>query len=174
MKEPDKPSVVFTEPEIHDRIRVLGRQITQDYAGREIAVIGLLPNTVVFMADLIRAIDLPLICDFLKVEISNKRVDIAFGSESRLRTQELLLLQGVVDTGVTMNFITEYILEVWKPRSLKVAALIDREVDRKLECCIDYACFKMSKDVFVVGYGLAYQERYRGIRYLGSVGNGRI
>lgn len=173
MKEPQTPPVVFTEQEIQDRIRVLGRQITQDYGGREIAVIGLLPNTVVFMADLIRVIDLPLICDFLKVEISSKRVEVAFGSETRPHTRDLLLLQGVVDTGVTMNFITEHILEVWKPRSLKVAALIDREVDRKLDCRIDYACFKMSKDVFVVGYGLAYQEQYRGIRYLGSVDNGR-
>lgn len=169
MNELIKPTVLFTEQEIQDRVRALGRQITRDFARTQVAIVGILPNAMVFMADLIRAIELPLICDFLKVVSSaeGKRIDIAFGAETHLSSRDLLLLQGVVDTGVTMSFIAEHILEDWKPRSLKVVALIDREAHRKVECPVDYACFKLDRDGFVVGYGLAHHEHYRGIRYLG-------
>lgn len=165
------PTELFSEQEIQERIAALGRQITQDFAGREIALVGILPNAMVFMADLIRHIDLPLICDFLKVESSaeGKRVDIAFGTETHLESKDLLLLQGVLDTGVTMSFIAERIREDWKPSSVKVVALIDREVHRKVDCHADYPCFKLDKEGFVVGYGLAHREYYRGVRYLGLI-----
>jgi hypoxanthine phosphoribosyltransferase len=171
MNELAKPTVLFTEQQIQGRVQALGQQITRDFAGRQVAVVGIIPNAMVFMADLIRNIELPLICDFLNVISSSegKRIDIAFGTETHLGSRDLLLLQGVVDTGVTMSFIAEHILEDWKPRSLKVAALIDREVHRKVDCPVDYACFNLDKEGFVVGYGLAHKEYYRGIRYLGLV-----
>ena len=166
-----KPTLLYSEQQIQDRIRDLGRQISQDLAGHEIAVVGILPNAMVFMADLIRQIDLPMTCDFLKVVSSaeGKRIDIAFGAETPLSSKDLLLLQGVLDTGITMNFIAERIREDWKPGSVKVVALIDREGHRKVDCQADYPCFKLEKEGFVVGYGLAYQEHYRGLNYLGLI-----
>jgi hypoxanthine phosphoribosyltransferase len=171
MNELAKPTVLFTEQQIQERVRGLGQEITRDFTGGQIAVVGIIPNAMVFMADLIRHIELPTICDFLNVISSSegKRIDIAFGTETHLSSRDLLLLQGVVDTGVTMSFIAEHILEDWKPRSLKVAALIDREVHRKVDCPVDYACFKLDKEGFVVGYGLAHREYYRGTRYLGLI-----
>jgi hypoxanthine phosphoribosyltransferase len=171
MNELAKPAELFSEQQIQDRIRTLGQQISRDYKGEELAVVGILPNAMVFMADLIRAIELPLICDFLKVVSSaeGKRIDVAFESDTQLTSRNLLLLQGVLDTGITMNFIAERIREEWKPRSLKVVALIDREVHRKVDCQADYTCFKMDQEGFVVGYGLAYREYFRGVRYLGLV-----
>jgi hypoxanthine phosphoribosyltransferase len=176
MNELAKPNVLFTEQQVQERVRVLGKQITRDFTGGQIAVVGIIPNAMVFMADLIRHIELPLICDFLNVVSSSegKRIDIAFGTETHLSSRDLLLLQGVVDTGVTMSFIAEHILEDWKPRSLKVATLIDREVHRKVDCPVDYACFKLDKEGFAVGYGLAHKEYYRGIRYLGLIDIERI
>ena len=168
MSEWVKPAVLFTESAIHERVEEIGRRITSDFDGREVAIVGILKGTVVFMADLIRAIDLPLTCDFLKVETTkDQRIDISFSPETDFRERDVLLLQDVVDTGVTMNFITGHIQEDWKPHSLRIAALIDREQQRKVDCSVDYACFKVDQDGFVVGYGLDSDEKYRGVPYLG-------
>lgn len=174
MSELIKPAVLYSEQQIQERVGVLGRKISQDLEGHEIAVVGILPNAMVFMADLIRHIDLPLICDFLKIVSSSegKRIDIAFGSDTHLSSKDLLLLQGVLDTGITMSFIAERIREDWKPRSVKVAALIDRAGRRKVDCQADYPCFKLEREGFVVGYGLADREYYRGLSYLGLLEKG--
>ncbi|HEY4643274.1 MAG TPA: phosphoribosyltransferase family protein [Vicinamibacteria bacterium] len=163
-----KPAVLFSEAAIEERIQDIGRRITADYQGREVAMVGILKGTIVFMADLIRAVQRPLTCDFLKVESTkDQRIDVAFSPETDFREREVLLLQDVVDTGVTLNFITGHIQEDWKPRSLRIAALIDREDQRKVDCTVDYACFKPTRDGFVVGYGLDSDEHYRGLPYLG-------
>ena len=170
MSEWVKPSVLFSESAIQERIREIGRQITEDFDGREIAIVGILKGTVVFMADLIRAIELPLTCDILKVEtMKDQRIEISFSPETDFEDRDVLLLQDVVDTGVTMNFITGHIQEDWKPRTLRIAALIDREQQRKVDCAVDYACFKVDQDGFVVGYGLDSEEKYRGVPYLGII-----
>lgn len=168
MSERVKPTVLFSESAIQERIWEVGGQITNDFDGREIAIVGILKGTVVFMADLIRAIELPLTCDFLKLETTkDQRIEISFSSETDFRDRDVLLLQDVIDTGVTMNFITGHIQEDWKPRSLRIGALIDREEQRKVDCPVDYACFKVKQDGFVVGYGLDSEEMYRGVPYLG-------
>jgi hypoxanthine phosphoribosyltransferase len=168
MSEWVKPTMLFSESAIQERVREIGRQITADFDGREIAIVGILKGTVVFMADLIRAIELPLTCDFLKVETTkDQRIEISFSPETDFHGRDVLLLQDVVDTGVTMAFITGHIQEDWKPRSLRIAALIDREQQRKLDCAVDYACFKVDDGGFVVGYGLDSEEKYRGVPYLG-------
>ena len=170
MSEFVKPKVLFSQEEIQRRILDVGRRITADYDGSDLAMVGILKGTIVFMADPIRAIDRPLTCDFFKVgRAKDQRIDIAFSPETDFRAREILLLQDVVDTGVTMNFIVGHIQEDWQPRSLKVAALIDREDQRKVDCAVDYACFKVVEDRFVVGYGLDSEEQYRGLPYLGTL-----
>jgi hypoxanthine phosphoribosyltransferase len=168
MSEMIKPSVLFSEEEIQARVREIGQRITADYAGSEIAMVGILKGTIVFMADLIRAIERPLTCDFLKLDSSkDRRIDIGFSPDTDFRSKEVLLLQDVVDTGVTLNFITGHIQEDWKPKSLRIAALLDREDHRKVDCAVDYACFKLDENGFVVGYGLDSNEHYRELPYLG-------
>jgi hypoxanthine phosphoribosyltransferase len=162
--------IVFSEEEIQARVTELGRRITEDYRDTTIACIGVLPNSMVFMADLIRHIDQSLTCDFLKVKTAGEdaqRVEIAFGTAGDYGGRDVLLVQGVVDTGVTLNFITGHIEETWKPRSLKVAALINRENHRKVGCPVTYSCFELEKEGFVAGYGLGYRELHRGARFLG-------
>ena len=171
MSQQAKPAVLFDAQEVRERVNELGRRITADYTDREIAVVGVLKGTLVFMADLIRAIERPLTCHFLKVDAtgSGGRIDIAFSSEADFIGRDVLLLEDVVDTGITLSFIAGHIQEDWKPRSLKIVALIDREDHRKVDCPVDYVCFKLVKDGFVVGYGLDFQEHYRELPYLGII-----
>jgi len=161
-------TVVYSADVIGKRVRELGATITNDFPDANIACVGVLPNSMVFMADLIRAIDCSLTCDFLKVGTADgKRVDVAFGQANDFSDRDVLLIQGVVDTGVTLSFITGHIEETWKPRTLKVAALINRENHRKVDCPVDYACFELSQEGFVAGYGLGLHEQHRGAPFLG-------
>ncbi len=161
-------TVVYSADVIGKRVRELGATITNDFRGGNIACVGVLPNSMVFMADLIRAIDCSLTCDFLKVGTEDaKRVDVAFGQANDFSARDVVLIQGVVDTGVTLSFITGHIEETWKPRTLKVAALINREIHRKVDCPVDYACFELSREGFVAGYGLGLHEQHRGAPFLG-------
>lgn len=161
-------SIVYSTEAIAGRVHDLGKQITVDFPDGNIACVGVLPNSMVFMADLIRAIDCSLTCDFLKVGTQDsKRVDVAFGQPNDFSARDVLLIQGVVDTGITLSFITGHIEETWKPRTLKVAALINRENHRKVDCPVDYACFDLSKEGFVAGYGLGIHEQHRGAHFLG-------
>lgn len=163
--------VLFGEEEIRARVTELGRRITEDFPEGNVACIGILPNSMVFMADLIRAIDVSLTCDFLKVGMSDaRRVDIAFGNANDFSGRDVLLIQGVVDTGVTLSFITGHVQETWRPRSLRVVALINREAHRKVDCPVDYACFELDKEGFVAGYGLGYHEYHRGAPFIGFAG----
>jgi hypoxanthine phosphoribosyltransferase len=172
MSKGDGLPVLFSEEEIRARVSELGRRITEDFPSGSLACVGILPNSMVFMADLIRAIELPLTCDFLKVGTSDaRRVDIAFGSANDFSNRDVLLIQGVVDTGVTLSFITGHIQETWKPRNLKVVALINREAHRKVDCPVDYACFELEKEGFVAGYGLGFREWHRGVPYIGFAGS---
>jgi hypoxanthine phosphoribosyltransferase len=149
-------------------VQQLGIQIAADFPNGNIACVGVLPNSMVFMADLIRAINRSLTCDFLKVGTEDsKRVDVAFGQPNDFSARDVLLIQGVVDTGITLSFITGHIEETWKPRTLKVAALINRENHRKVDCPVDYTCFELSKEGFVAGYGLGFREQHRGAPFLG-------
>jgi len=168
MSAGDGLRVLFTEEEIRGRVKELGLRIGRDFPPGNLACVGILPNSMVFMADLIRSIDLPLTCDFLNVGTSDaRRFDIAFGSATDFSGRDVLLIQGVVDTGVTLSFITGHIQETWKPRSLKVVALINREAHRKVDCPVDYACFELEREGFVAGYGLGFQEQHRGAPFIG-------
>ena len=161
-------SVLYSTEDIDKRVNELGSKIANDFPEGNIACVGVLPNSMVFMADLIRAIDRSLTCDFLKVGTEDsKRVDVAFGQANDFSARDVLLIQGVVDTGVTLNFITGHIEETWKPRNLKVAALINRENHRKVDCPVDYIGFELTKEGFVAGYGLGFHEQHRGAPFLG-------
>ena len=166
-------TVLYGQQEIERKVEELGTEIAQAFPEGNIACVGVLPNCMVFMADLIRAIEPSLTCDFLTVGTSDsRRVDIAFGSPHDFRDRDVLLIQGIVDTGVTLNFITWHIEETWKPRSLRVAALINRENRRKVECRLDYVGFDLSTDGWVAGYGLGHEEHQRGAPFLGIAAAG--
>jgi hypoxanthine phosphoribosyltransferase len=162
--------VLITEEEIARRIRVLAREIERDFRGREMVVVSLLNGTVMFLADLIRHLNLPLRLDFLGVSsygAGTESGDLVFTKELRLdvRGRDLLLVDDILDTGKTMSRVLPKIRAL-KPRRIKICVLLDKPSRRVEKIHADYVGFEIP-DFFVVGYGLDFAERYRNLSFVG-------
>jgi hypoxanthine phosphoribosyltransferase len=170
------PKVLFSEEAIRSRIGQVGTEIAAAFPGQELCVVGLMKSCLVFMADLIRAIPLELTCHTLRVVQSGEgeassKVEIVYATEVPYRRRNVLLLDDVIDTGVTLSFLIDHIRQ-HDPKQLKVCALIDKPNQRKLELSPDWSVFSVPEpleDRFIVGYGLESAERYMGLPYLGTI-----
>jgi hypoxanthine phosphoribosyltransferase len=169
-----KPEVLYSEEQIRRRIVEMGAGITHEFKGQDLCVVALMKSCMVFMADLIRAIPLDMTCHFLRVaslrDEGAVRTDIVYSTEIPYEGRNILLLDDIVDTGITLSFLADHIRER-RPRSLKVAVLIDKAGERKIDVHPDWAAFTASgpSDRFIVGYGLDHLEGYRGLPYLGTI-----
>jgi hypoxanthine phosphoribosyltransferase len=170
-----KPDVLFTEEQIRYRVTEVGREVAQAFAGTEpMSVVGVMKNCMVFMADLIRHVPADMTCHFLRVSSLRDegcvRTDIVYSTEIPYEGRNILLLLDIIDTGITLNFLVEHILER-KPKLLRVCTLIDKPQERKIDVHPDWAVFTVNEeaDRFIVGYGLDFGERYRGLPYLGTI-----
>jgi len=172
-----KPEVLFTPEQIASRIRQIGAEVGRDFGDKDVCVVGLIKSCMIFMADLVRAIPLDMTCHFLRVSSLREeaggtaRTDIVYSTEIAYEDRHILLLDDIIDTGITLNFLLDHIRER-RPRSLKVAALIDKPGDRKIAVQVDWAAFTIKEplgDRFLVGYGLDHAERYRGLPYIGTI-----
>ena len=171
-------SVLYDEKQIADRVAELGREITQAFAGRQVTVVAMMKGGLVFAADLIRAVPLDLTCHFLRSSALRdqgagaRRTDIVFSTDVPYEGRDILLLESVVDTGITLNFLLENIRE-HRPRSLRVCALVDKPSERKIDVPVDWAAFTLNEPLpdgrFIVGYGLDHAEHYRGLPYMGTI-----
>src|SRR3990167_8648831 len=150
--------ILITEESIRKRVKELGEKISSDYAGREIIAIGILKGAWVFMSDLVREIEIPVICDFIGV---SSYVDAAVSSE------RVKLISDIIDTGFSINFVKGYIKSM-NPAGIKVCVLFDKPSRRKLDIHVDYTGFTIP-DRFVVGYGLDYAEKYRNLPYIAAI-----
>jgi hypoxanthine phosphoribosyltransferase len=162
--------VLITEDQIARRIRVLAREIERDFRGREMVVVSLLNGTVMFLADLIRHLSLPLRLDFMGVSsygAGTESGDLVFTKELRLdvRGRDVLLVDDILDTGTTMSRVLPKI-RVLKPRRIKICVLLDKPSRRIENAKADYIGFEIP-DYFVVGYGLDFAERYRNLPFVG-------
>jgi len=163
-----KPLV--TQEAMRARIRELGRQITSDYAQKDLVMIGILKGAYAFYADLARAIGLPLTVDFLVVS-NNAGTARALG-KTRVLTEltediagrDVLLVEDIVDSGRTVRHLRK-ILGARKPKTIKVCALLNKPDRRRVEVTVDYVGFTIPNK-FVVGYGLDYRQQYRNLPYL--------
>ena len=163
-------SVLITDAQIARRVRSLAREIECDYRGREMVVVSLLNGTVLFLADLIRHLSLPLRLDFMGVSsygAGTESGELVFTKELRLdvRGRDVLLVDDILDTGKTLSRVIPK-LRALKPQRLKVCVLLDKPSRRVEEISADYVGFKIP-DVFVVGYGLDFAERYRNLPFVG-------
>jgi len=166
----DIARVLITEAQIARRIAVLTRQIQRDYRGRELVVVSLLNGTVMFLADLIRHLDLPLRLDFIGVSsygLGTESGELVFTKELRLdvKGRDVLLVDDILDTGKTMMRVLAK-LRPLKPRRLRTCVLLDKPARRVERVRADYVGFEIP-DQFVVGYGLDYAERYRNLSFVG-------
>jgi hypoxanthine phosphoribosyltransferase len=170
------PQILFSEDQIRTRIREIGTQATQSFTGKEVCVVGLMKSCLLFMADLVRTVPLDMSCHFLRASSLRDeghgpvRTDIVYSAEVPYEGRDVLLLADVVDTGITLNFLLDHMREQ-RPRSLRVAAIIDKPGERKIDVHPDWALFTLDAplDRFLVGYGLDYREHYRGLPYIGTI-----
>jgi len=140
--------------------------------------VAMMKGGLVFAADLIRAVKLDLTCHFLRSSllreqgVAAQRTDIVFSIDIPYEGRDILLLESVLDTGITLNFLLDHIRE-HQPRSLKVCALVDKPSERKIEVRADWAAFTLNDPLpdgrFIVGYGLDHAEHYRGLPYMGTI-----
>ena len=169
--EHDMESVYFTEEQLQKRVKELGAQITADYAGKSPVCIGVLKGSFVFMADLVRAIDLYCDIDFISVSsygngtTSTGAVKLTKDLSQDIGGRDVLIIEDILDSGVTLNYLREY-LGVRKPASIKICTLMDKPARRKAPIYADYVGFECP-DAFIVGYGLDYAQRYRNLPYIG-------
>jgi len=168
--------ILFSEEQIKVRVKELGAEITRDYAGKDLVVVGVLKGSVVFLADLIRNIDLNLTIDFMAVSsykdgiVSTGDVEILKDLTNPIRGKDVIICEDIVDTGLTLFRLME-ILGSRGANSLKIASLLDKPEPRvKKELKIDYCGFQIPNK-FVVGYGLDAAGRYRNLPFIGAVVN---
>lgn len=169
----DVAEVLLTEEQIGDKVRDLGSRITRDYAASEqpLVLVSVLKGSLPFMADLMRAIALPLRIDLMEVSSyggvnteSSGLVRIIKDLSASIDGADVLLVEDIIDTGLTLNYLLRY-LRGKNPRSLRICALLDKPARRLVEIPIDYIGFEIP-DQFVVGYGLDYGELYRNLRHV--------
>ncbi len=162
--------ILKSEAEIADRVRALGREITEFYKEQEISLLGVLKGSFIFMADLARQIRLPAQVGFLEIVTSRKSefmTEIVFSSSFPIEGSHLLIVEDILDTGVTLAYLVQQI-QLFQPRSIRVCALLDKPHRRKVDLTPDHVGFQVP-DRHVVGYGLDYQGKYRNLPYLGYV-----
>jgi len=167
------PPILITEKAIHQRVSELAQQISADYDGREVLLVGILKGSWVFLADLARRVTVPVIVDFMTVSsygASTKTsgvVKIVLDLKCPLENRDVVVVEDILDTGLTLKYITDS-LKLRRPRSLRIVALVDKPARRKVSIRADYVGFEVP-DKFVVGYGADCAERFRNLPYIGYI-----
>ena len=167
----DVQEVLLTEEQIQARVAELGAQLNADYAGLEPVLISVLKGSIVFLADLVRSMELPLSIDIMEVSSygaateTSGQVRILKDLSNPIEGRHVIVVEDIIDTGLTLNYLLRYLREKG-PASLRICCLLDKPARRLTEIPIDYVGFTIP-DRFVVGYGLDYGERYRNLPYVG-------
>ena len=163
--------VLLSEEEIHAKVKEMGKKITEDYKNSNLMLVTVLKGAVVFLADIMREIDVPAEIDFMVVSSygsgvkSSGVVKIVKDLDVPLEGKDILIVEDILDSGLTLSYIKE-LLASRGPRSIKIATLLDKPSRRKVDFHADYVGFSLPHD-FVIGYGLDYDEKYRNLPYIG-------
>jgi hypoxanthine phosphoribosyltransferase len=170
-----QPEVLYPREQIATRVRELGEEITRSFDGRELTVVALMKGCLMFTADLVREIPLDMTCHFLRAAAHTEGgahtvTDIVYSTEIPYTDKDILLIEDIVDTGITLRFLLDQIQDR-RPRSLRVCTLVNKPALRKIDVHPDWAAFTAedSPGRFLVGYGLDWDERYRALPYIGTI-----
>ena len=164
---PGTMEVLFSKEQIAERVQTLGEQISREYAGESIVLIGVLKGAAIFLADLARAITVDNTFDFVAVSsygrarVSSGAVKLIKDIDNPIEGRHVIIVEDILDTGLTLNYLRDLMLQ-HKPASLKIATCLDKPERRLVPIEADYICFKIPNR-FVIGYGMDYAERYRGV-----------
>ena len=170
-----EPKILIPEVRIQSRVAELAQEINHDFRGREIVAVCILKGSFVFFTDVIRHLEMPIVCDFLGVsnytnrKVVSGEVKLTLDVSEPLENKHVIVFEDVVDSGLTLNFILNT-LRARKPASLKTCSLLVKEPNLKTEVDVDYLGFKIGKE-FVVGYGIDYAGKFRGLPYVGYLEN---
>ena len=160
-----KKKVLFPRAAIEERVKQLAHEISHDYEGKELIVIGVLKGAFIFMADLIRHLHIPCVVDFARLasygagSASSGKVILTKDIETSIKGRDVLIVEDIVDTGITLSYLVNWFMERG-PRTLRVCTLLDKKLRRKVPFEADYVGFTID-DGFVVGYGLDFNEKAR-------------
>lgn len=163
-------SILITESQIRERVRELGKQISEDYADCDLLFLGVLKGGVMFLSDLMREISIPVRCEFVQIAsygastISSENVQVVHGIKGDLRGADVLVVEDIIDTGHSLKCLMKLVKSL-EPKSVGVCSLLDKPGRRVVPATIDYVGFEIA-DVFVIGYGLDYNQQYRNLPYV--------
>ena len=168
--EKDIERVLISAEELEAHVAEIGAQISRDFEGKDPIFIGVLKGCFIFMADLMRHVNIKCSMDFMAVSsysgtTSTGAVKINKDLSEDIEGRHIIIVEEILDSGVTLNYLKNFLL-VRKPASISIATLMDKPARRKADVYADYSCFEIP-DAFVVGYGLDYNERYRNLPYIG-------
>ena len=167
----DIERVFYTNSEIQAKVKELGEAITRDYQGKNPIFVGVLKGCFVFMADLMRNVDLPCEIEFMAVSsygkgtVSSGAVQINKDLNCDITGRDIIIVEDILDSGVTLNYLKGYLMNR-NPASIKIVTLFDKPARRKAPIYSDYFGYEVP-DEFIVGYGLDYAEKYRNLPYIG-------
>lgn len=166
----DIAEVLVSQQAIQARVAELGRRISDDYRGKDLLLVGLLRGAIVFLSDLMRAIDIPVRLDFMGISSYGAGTDsgavrLVMDLETDITGLDVLIVEDIVDTGKTLSYLVEN-LKARQPASLRICALLDKPERRQVPIDVDYSGFEIP-DKFVVGYGLDFAEGYRNLPFVG-------
>ena len=171
---PQPACAVISTEQLRDRVRQIARQISDDYSGRILHAVGVLEDGFIFMADLVRELDIPVICQFVKPErkeisqAGSTATEIFFSPEVQVQSAHVLLVMGLLETGITTEFLLRHLL-ARGAASARVATLLDRQSARRISLAPDYFGFAVD-DRFVFGYGLGAPQLRRNLPYVATSG----
>ena len=167
----DIQKILLSEEQLKARVKEMGAEITRDYQGKTPFFLGVLKGCYIFMADLLRHVELDCTMDFMAVSsygnksVTTGAVQIKKDLSADIEGKDVILVEDILDSGLTLNYLRQY-LGVRKPASISIVTLLDKPARRKAPITADYFGFEVP-DAFVVGYGLDYAEKYRNLPYIG-------
>ncbi len=162
--------VMITEEQLKQRVKELGKQISEDYKGEEILVVGILKGAILFLSDLVREISVDTKIDFMAVTSygsstkSSGVVRILKDLDSGIEDQNVIIVEDIIDSGITLHYLRDYLLGRM-PKTLKICTLLDKPERREADIKADYTGFEI-ENKFIVGYGLDYDQKYRNLPYI--------
>jgi len=165
--------ILVTEEQIQSKVKELGERITEDYQGKDLMLVGILKGAVMFLSDLARNINLPVMIDFMAVSSygssseSTGIVRIIKDLESSIDGKDILIVEDIIDTGLTLSYLTDN-LRKRRAKSVRIVTLLDKPERRKVEVTVDYTGFVIP-DEFVIGYGIDYAEQYRNLPFVAAL-----
>lgn len=168
--EEDIKEILLNEEELNKKVKEIGKKISEDYKGKDLILIGVLKGSVVFMADLMKEINIPCNMDFMAVSSYGNSsettgvVRILKDLDFEIENRDVLIVEDIIDSGVTLKYLVDY-LKGRKPASIEIVCLLNKQERRQADIDVKYIGFDVP-DYFLVGYGLDYAEKYRNLPYI--------